>query len=82
MLFHSPVVLARRFATLDILSHGRAIAGLGIGWSKDEYQASGVPYKYRGQRANEFLQILKRIWTALTAFFLGKIFSYDCNISL
>src|SRR5215216_1162212 len=34
MLFHNPVVLARRFATLDILSHGRAIAGLGIGWSK------------------------------------------------
>ena len=35
MLFHNPVVLARRFATLDILSNGRAIAGLGIGWSKD-----------------------------------------------
>jgi alkanesulfonate monooxygenase SsuD/methylene tetrahydromethanopterin reductase-like flavin-dependent oxidoreductase (luciferase family) len=52
MLFHNPVVLARRFATLDILSHGRAIAGLGIGWSKDEYEVSGVPYKYRGERAN------------------------------
>jgi alkanesulfonate monooxygenase SsuD/methylene tetrahydromethanopterin reductase-like flavin-dependent oxidoreductase (luciferase family) len=52
MLFHNPVVLARRFATLDVLSHGRAIAGLGIGWSKDEYEVSGVPYKYRGERAN------------------------------
>ena len=38
MLFHNPVVLARRFATLDVLSNGRAIAGLGIGWSKDEYE--------------------------------------------
>ena len=38
MLFHNPVVLGRRFATLDILSEGRAICGLGIGWSKDEYQ--------------------------------------------
>src|SRR5215469_10237999 len=38
MLFHNPVVLARRFATLDILSEGRTICGLGIGWSKDEYQ--------------------------------------------
>ena len=47
MLFHNPVVLARRLATLDILSQGRAIAGLGIGWSKDEYEASGIPYKYR-----------------------------------
>jgi len=37
MLFQNPVILARRFATLDILSDGRAIAGLGVGWSKDEY---------------------------------------------
>ena len=35
MLFHNPVILARRFATLDILSQGRAICGLGIGWLKD-----------------------------------------------
>jgi len=55
MLFHNPVILARRFATLDILSHGRVITGLGIGWSKDEYEASAVPYKHRGERANEFL---------------------------
>ena len=34
MLFHNPVILARRFATLDVLSEGRAIAGFGIGWSK------------------------------------------------
>jgi alkanesulfonate monooxygenase SsuD/methylene tetrahydromethanopterin reductase-like flavin-dependent oxidoreductase (luciferase family) len=39
MLFHNPVILARRFATLDVLSGGRVICGLGIGWSKDEYQA-------------------------------------------
>jgi alkanesulfonate monooxygenase SsuD/methylene tetrahydromethanopterin reductase-like flavin-dependent oxidoreductase (luciferase family) len=48
MLFHNPVVLARRFATLDVLSEGRAIAGLGIGWSKDEYKVSGIPFKERG----------------------------------
>jgi alkanesulfonate monooxygenase SsuD/methylene tetrahydromethanopterin reductase-like flavin-dependent oxidoreductase (luciferase family) len=47
MLFHNPVVLAKRFATLDVLSDGRAIAGLGIGWSKDEYEVSGIPHKYR-----------------------------------
>jgi alkanesulfonate monooxygenase SsuD/methylene tetrahydromethanopterin reductase-like flavin-dependent oxidoreductase (luciferase family) len=48
MLFHNPVVLARRFATLDVLSEGRSIAGLGIGWSKDEYQASNVSFENRG----------------------------------
>ena len=63
MLFHNPVILARRFATLDVLSEGRAIAGLGIGWSKDEYKVSGISFKDRGKRANEYIQILKKIWT-------------------
>jgi len=75
MLFHNPVVLARRFATLDILARGRAIAGLGIGWSKDEYEVSGVPYKHRGERANEFLQVLKRIWTDEVVEFKGQFYS-------
>jgi alkanesulfonate monooxygenase SsuD/methylene tetrahydromethanopterin reductase-like flavin-dependent oxidoreductase (luciferase family) len=54
MLFHNPVVLARRFATLDVLSEGRAICGFGIGWSKDEYQASNISLKDRGKRADEY----------------------------
>jgi probable F420-dependent oxidoreductase len=79
ILFHNPVVLARRFATLDILSNGRAIAGLGIGWSKDEYEVSGVPYKHRGERANEFLQLLKRIWTDDVVEFKGKFYSIPAS---
>jgi probable F420-dependent oxidoreductase len=79
MLFHNPVVLARRFATLDILSQGRAIAGLGIGWSKDEYEASGIPYKYRGERANEYLQLLKRIWTDEIVEFKGHFYSIPAS---
>ena len=67
MLFHNPVVLARRFATLDVLSEGRTIAGFGIGWSKDEYQASNVPFKGRGKRADEFIEILKRIYQFIWA---------------
>jgi len=62
MLFHNPVILGRRFATLDILSQGRVICGLGIGWSKDEYQVTNVPFEHRGARADEFIQALKRIW--------------------
>jgi probable F420-dependent oxidoreductase len=63
MLFHNPVILARRFATLDILSEGRAICGFGIGWLKDEYQASNISLKDRGKRADEYIQLLKKIWT-------------------
>ena len=79
MLFHNPVVLAKRFATLDVLSQGRIIAGLGIGWSKDEYEVSGVPFEYRGQRADEFLQSLKRIWTDEVVEFKGKFYNIPAS---
>jgi probable F420-dependent oxidoreductase len=79
MLFHSPVVLARRFATLDVLSGGRAIAGLGIGWSKDEYEVSGVPFKQRGARADEYLQVLKRIWTDDVVEFKGQFYNITAS---
>ena len=79
ILFHSPVILARRFATLDVLSEGRAIAGLGIGWSKDEYQASNIPFKDKGERANEFLQVLKRIWTDDVVEFKGKYYNIPAS---
>ncbi len=74
MLFHSPVVLARRFATLDVLSQGRVICGLGIGWSKDEYQVTNVPFEHRGAKADEFVQALKRIWSDDVVEFSGKFY--------
>jgi probable F420-dependent oxidoreductase len=74
MLFHNPVILARRFATLDVLSEGRAIAGLGIGWSKDEYQAADIPFKNRGRRADEFVEALKKIWTEEVVKFKGEYY--------
>jgi probable F420-dependent oxidoreductase len=63
MLFHNPVILGRSLATLDILSKGRTICGLGLGWSKDEYDVSNVPFNHRGERADEMIDSLKRIWT-------------------
>ena len=79
MPFHNPVTLARRFATLDILSGGRVIAGLGIGWSKDEYDASGIAYRHRGARADEFLQLLKRIWTEEVVEFKGQFYNIPAS---
>jgi alkanesulfonate monooxygenase SsuD/methylene tetrahydromethanopterin reductase-like flavin-dependent oxidoreductase (luciferase family) len=75
MFFQNPVVLGKRFATLDVLSGGRAVAGLGIGWSKDEYEISGVPFKDRGARADEYLQALKKIWTDDIVEFKGKFYN-------
>ena len=75
MLFHTPVILGRRFATLDVLSEGRVICGLGIGWSEDEYQASNIPFKKRGKRADEFVQVLKKIWTDDDVEFKGEFYN-------
>lgn len=79
MLFHNPVILARRFATLDVLSEGRAIAGFGIGWSKDEYQVSNVPFRDRGKRADEYIQILKKIWTDEVVEFKGQYYNIPAS---
>ena len=79
MFFHNPVVLGRRFSTLDVFSQGRAIAGLGIGWSKDEYQVSNVPYERRGERADEYVQLLKRIWTDDVVEFKGKYYTIPAS---
>jgi probable F420-dependent oxidoreductase len=79
MLFHNPVVLARRFATLDVFSEGRSIAGFGIGWSKDEYQVSNIPFQNRGKRADELIQVLKKIWTDDVVEFKGKYYSIPAS---
>jgi probable F420-dependent oxidoreductase len=79
MLFHNPVILARRFATLDVLSEGRVMAGLGIGWSRDEYQASNIPFKNKGRRADEFIQALKKIWTDDVVEFNGEYYSIPAS---
>jgi probable F420-dependent oxidoreductase len=79
MLFHNPVILGRQFATLDVLSQGRCICGLGIGWSKDEYMASNVPFENRGERADEFIQALTRIWTEDVVEFKGRYYNIPAS---
>jgi len=75
MLFHNPVILARRLATLDVFSEGRVISGLGIGWSKDEFQASNIPFNNKGKRADEYVKMLKRIWMDEDVEFKGQYYS-------
>jgi len=72
--FYNPVVLARRLSTIDVLSGGRLRVGFGLGWSKDEFEAVGATRKGRGARANEFLQLLDRIWTTNPVEFEGEFF--------
>jgi len=61
--YYAPVVLAKLLTTIDHLSDGRVDAGLGIGWSPDEFAAVGTPIERRGARAEDFLRALHAIWT-------------------
>lgn len=79
MPFHNPVILARRFATLDVLSQGRAICGLGIGWSRDEYQVSNVPFNNKGKRADELVQVLRKIWTDDIVEYKGQFYNIPAS---
>ncbi len=74
MPYYTPIVLAKQLTTLDILSGGRLNVGLGVGWSEDEYDAVGVPFRHRGKRADEFLRCLRTIWTDDVVEFRGEFY--------
>lgn len=80
MLFHNPITLSKEFTTIDILSEGRTICGFGIGWSKDEYIAANMSYNKRGERANEILQAIKKIWTDDIIEFTGDFYKIPKSI--
>ena len=73
--YYNPVLLARRLTTIDVLSKGRLRVGFGVGWSPDEMEAAGADMKVRGARADEFLHVLKTIWTTDPAEHHGKFFT-------
>ena len=59
---HQPLILAKELASLDVLSGGRLIVGIGVGWAEAEYEALGVPFHDRGARADEYLAAMRAIW--------------------
>jgi len=61
-LFHPPVVLAKRIATLDLLSAGRAVIGVGQGWMPEEFAATGVPLSRRGAGFEDHLAAMRACW--------------------
>ena len=73
--YYNPVMLARRLSTIDVLSKGRLRVGFGVGWSPDEMEAAGADMKVRGARADEFLGLLKKIWTTDPVEHSDKFFS-------
>jgi probable F420-dependent oxidoreductase len=74
---HNPVILAKRLTTLDTLSGGRLMAGIGVGWLREEYDAVGVPFAERGRRADEYLAAMRALWTQSPASFAGQYVRFD-----
>ena len=58
-----PFIAARSFATLDVLSGGRAEVGVGVGWLAGEFAAAGVDFASRGRRTDEALDVCRRLWS-------------------
>jgi probable F420-dependent oxidoreductase len=74
---HSPAVLAKRVSTVDNLSGGRMVLGLGIGWQREEYDAVGAPFRQRGARLEECIQAMRALWTEAPATFRGEHVSFE-----
>lgn len=75
--YRQPLSDARQFATIDVLSNGRLIMGVGVGWCKEEFAALGVPFEERGDRTEECIEIYRRAWTQELVGFHGRFYSFD-----
>jgi probable F420-dependent oxidoreductase len=58
----NPVILAKQLASLDVLSRGRLIVGIGVGYVPGEYEAIGVPFHTRGHRTDEYIDAMRSLW--------------------
>ena len=73
----NPVVTAKQLATLDVLSNGRLVLGVGAGWMQEEFEALGVPFEQRGARASEYIRLYKALWTEDNPSFHGKFWQIE-----
>jgi len=72
----NPVILAKQLASVDVMSGGRLIFGIGIGNLEFEFAAVGMPFDHKGRRAEEALAAMKALWTMTPAEFRGRYFSF------
>jgi probable F420-dependent oxidoreductase len=75
--YRNPVNLAAEVAALDVLSEGRVILGVGAGWMREEFEALGLDPAERGARTDEYIQVLRTLWTQDPASFEGRFVRFD-----
>lgn len=72
-----PLLVAKSIATLDVLSGGRAILGVGLGWLAEEFEALGVPFRQRVGRLRETVEILRSIWASRRLAYTGRYYTFS-----
>jgi probable F420-dependent oxidoreductase len=74
--YRHPLILANETASLDVLSGGRFILGVGVGWNEEEFSALGTSIRERGRRTDEALEAMKRLWAGGPATYEGRHYSF------
>jgi probable F420-dependent oxidoreductase len=74
--YRPPVETAKRLATLDVLSGGRTILGVGVGWMREEFEVLGMPFDHRGARADEQLEVFERLFTDPEPSYDGRFYQF------
>lgn len=72
-----PIVLAKELAGIDVLSKGRLLFGVGVGYVPGEYEALGIPFEERGPRASEHIEVIRTLWTQEKPAFEGQFTSFS-----
>jgi probable F420-dependent oxidoreductase len=75
--YRDPVTLAAELAALDVLSEGRLVLGVGVGWMREEFEAIGIPAAERGARTDEHLEVMKTLWSEDPASFEGRFTRFE-----
>ena len=75
--YRDPVVQAKMFSSLDVLTNGRVICGVGVGWLEKEFDTLRVPYADRGPMSDECLEVMRCLWTEDEPEYHGRFFDFD-----
>jgi probable F420-dependent oxidoreductase len=74
---HNPLALAKAIATVDHLSGGRVLVGIGIGWLEEEFRAMGIPWERRAQRTRDYIGAMRRLWGEEVSEFQSEFASFS-----
>jgi probable F420-dependent oxidoreductase len=75
--YHHPLEIVKRYSTLDLLSDGRVILGVGVGSLEEEFELLGAPFDDRGERADDALRALRAAWAQPEPSYAGRYYAFE-----